>query len=301
MLKAKDFRKYAREALKGNWLKAGVVSVVAGFLGASMGINGISTSSMGGSAPEESEWLETLFVNTGVSSEASATVVAVALGVFLVILLWAIMALVIGGATTLGYAKFNLNLVDAKEAKVKDLFSQYNRLGTGFGMQFLRTLYVSLWSLLFVIPGLIANFSYYMAPFILSEHPEMKAKEAIKESKKLMKGNKWRLFCLEFSFIGWYALALTILVTAILVAIVPLVAVGEGTLGVAAGVAGILIAVVLFLLLLALMTVLNFLLTPYITASVAVFYREISREKYAGEYADEVVDTVYADESVIEE
>ncbi len=179
---------------------------------------------------------------------------------------------------------------------MKDLFSQYHRLGTGFGMQFFRNLYVSLWSLLFVIPGIIANFSYYMTPFILSENPDMTARQAIKESKKLMKGNKWRLFCLEFSFWGWYLLAILVLFTVMLVAFVPIAALGEGALGVAAGVAGIFMAIFVFLLLMVFLFALNFLLTPYITASVAVFYREISREKYANDYSEsEVVDYVYTD------
>ena len=47
-----------------------------------------------------------------------------------------------------------------------------------------------------------------MTPFILAEHPEMTANEAISASKELMRGNRWRLFCLEFSFIGWQLLCL---------------------------------------------------------------------------------------------
>ena len=46
-----------------------------------------------------------------------------------------------------------------------------------------------------------------MTPYILAEHPEMDAKEAIRASKEMMIGNRWRLFCLEFSFIGWDILA----------------------------------------------------------------------------------------------
>ena len=60
-----------------------------------------------------------------------------------------------------------------------------------------------LWSLLLVIPGIIASYSYAMAPYILYENPGMRPTAAIKASKELMRGNKWRLFCLQFSFIGW--------------------------------------------------------------------------------------------------
>ena len=54
-----------------------------------------------------------------------------------------------------------------------------------------------------MIPGIIASYRYAMTPYILLENPGMTANEAIKKSKELMQGNKWRLFCLQFSFIGW--------------------------------------------------------------------------------------------------
>ena len=64
-------------------------------------------------------------------------------------------------------------------------------------------MYVLLWSLLFIIPGIIATYSYAMTEFILAEHPELTASEAIARSKEMMSGNRWCLFCLHFSFIGW--------------------------------------------------------------------------------------------------
>ncbi len=63
--------------------------------------------------------------------------------------------------------------------------------------------YVLLWSLLLIIPGIIATYSYAMTEFILAEHPDLTASEAIAQSKEMMSGNRWRLFCLHFSFIGW--------------------------------------------------------------------------------------------------
>ena len=80
-------------------------------------------------------------------------------------------------------------------------------MGAGFFMQLLRSIYIFLWSLLFVIPGIYAAYGYAMTPYILLENPEMTANEAITKSKELMHGNRWRLFCLEISFIGWALLA----------------------------------------------------------------------------------------------
>ena len=68
---------------------------------------------------------------------------------------------------------------------------------------FLRDIYIVLWSLLFVIPGIIKSYEYKMIPYLLSENPEMTTEQAFAESKKLMTGNKWKAFVLDLSFILW--------------------------------------------------------------------------------------------------
>ena len=67
---------------------------------------------------------------------------------------------------------------------------------------------MALWSLLFVIPGIIATYSYSMSFYILRDNPDMDANAARKASIEMMKGNKWKLFCLELSFIGWMLLSM---------------------------------------------------------------------------------------------
>ena len=67
----------------------------------------------------------------------------------------------------------------------------------------LQAVYIFLWTLLLIIPGIMASYSYAMTGYILAEHPELTAGEAIAQSKAMMAGNRWRLFCLQFSFIGW--------------------------------------------------------------------------------------------------
>ncbi|MBO4915695.1 MAG: DUF975 family protein [Oscillospiraceae bacterium] len=71
---------------------------------------------------------------------------------------------------------------------------------------FLRDLFIALWAILFVIPGIIMAYAYRMTPYILAEHPEMRGSEAIKASKEMMKGYKWEAFVYDISFIGWYFL-----------------------------------------------------------------------------------------------
>ena len=71
---------------------------------------------------------------------------------------------------------------------------------------FLRQLFTFLWSLLFVIPGIIKSYEYRMIPFILAENPDTPYKDAFEMSKKMMMGNKWDAFVLDLSFIGWFIL-----------------------------------------------------------------------------------------------
>ena len=89
---------------------------------------------------------------------------------------------------------------------MSDLFSQFHSFGKALGLRIVTSVLISLWSLLFVIPGLIAVYRYAMAPYILAENPDIGVMEAIDLSKQMMMGNKLRLFFLGLSFFGWMLL-----------------------------------------------------------------------------------------------
>ena len=194
---AADFRGIARNALRGHWPVAVLTGFVASLIGAGI------ASAGGGSGSNSSNRVSRGELNDFFQSALWHQIKPVVITLLVLVIIWSIIQIIIGGAGKLGYAKFNLNLVDNKDAVFSDLFSQFDRLGAGFCMNFLTGLYIVLWTLLFIIPGIIKSFSYAMAPYILAEHPEMTASEAITESRRIMDGNKWRLFCLDFSFIGW--------------------------------------------------------------------------------------------------
>ena len=88
-------------------------------------------------------------------------------------------------------------------AELDEMKVGFHPYGRTVGTMFLRDLFISLWSLLFVIPGIIKSYSYRMVPYILAENPEIKGKEAIDLSRKRMDGQKWNTFVLGRSFIGW--------------------------------------------------------------------------------------------------
>lgn len=71
---------------------------------------------------------------------------------------------------------------------------------------FLTGLFIFLWSLLLVIPGIIKGYQYAMVPYILSEYPDMDYREVLDRSRMMMDGNKMELFILQLSFIGWFLL-----------------------------------------------------------------------------------------------
>ncbi|MBR1798850.1 MAG: DUF975 family protein [Bacteroidales bacterium] len=85
-------------------------------------------------------------------------------------------------------------------------FNAFNNYGRYLGGSFLRSLYTSLWTLLLIIPGIIMAYAYAMTPYILHDQPELSPHQCIVRSKEMMRGYKWKLFCLDLSFIGWLLL-----------------------------------------------------------------------------------------------
>ena len=86
-------------------------------------------------------------------------------------------------------------------------FAFKNCYGNVIKTMFLVDLYTFLWSLLFVIPGIIKSYEYRMVPYLMAEYPDMASSEAFRISREMMAGNKWETFVLDLSFIGWNILS----------------------------------------------------------------------------------------------
>ena len=86
-----------------------------------------------------------------------------------------------------------------------EAFKSYSRY---LGTSLLVTVFVMLWCLLLIIPGIIMGYAYEMTPFIMHDNPEMSAMDCIRKSKEMMRGYKWKLFCMDLSFIGWLLLCI---------------------------------------------------------------------------------------------
>ncbi|MDE6374098.1 MAG: DUF975 family protein, partial [Clostridia bacterium] len=118
----------------------------------------------------------------------------------------AVALLIVTGPLFLGEAMQFLRLIRGQRVDVSKVFDGFKNFGNAFLLSLLNNIFIALWSLLFVIPGIIKSYAYSMSFYILADNPNMDANTARVRSIELMRGNKWRLFCLDFSFIGWYLL-----------------------------------------------------------------------------------------------
>ncbi|MDR1619074.1 MAG: DUF975 family protein [Clostridiales bacterium] len=182
--RAYDFRALARQSLAGYWGTAVLICFIAALLG-----DGALTP-------------DTIIMSRFRESIAFFPFMGF-------VALFGVAIFVISGAVELGVNTVFCRKVlrDMPEPAVASLFDRFNILGKALGLSCFRALFVFLWSLLLVVPGIIASLRYAMASYLMAEHPGMGIREAMDESKRLMRGNCGRLFCLELSFIGWVLLS----------------------------------------------------------------------------------------------
>ena len=139
-----------------------------------------------------------------------------AVGTFLVF--WLIMAaaksngiavLLIGGPMLIGLAIFSLTIARNQDAKLEQIFAGFKKnFGTALVAYLLKAIFVFLWTLLLIIPGIIAAISYSQVFYILAEDDSISGMDALKKSKEMMCGYKWKYFCLRLRFIGWFLLCI---------------------------------------------------------------------------------------------
>ncbi len=185
---ASDLRRIARERLEGNWGMSVLTAFVASIFGALLISSNVKFNV---NLPEDYMYRmpEVVIALLAILGSTAS---------FL-----SLVSFIVGGTVQLGYTEYLLKQYNRANFDIKDLFSQFHRFGQGFAQSFLRNLYILLWSLLFIIPGIVKSFSYAMTPFIMAENPEMTANEAITASKQLMDGHKGELFWLGLTFFGW--------------------------------------------------------------------------------------------------
>ncbi len=111
-----------------------------------------------------------------------------------------ILTLIIGGPLALGAAIFSLSIARGKEARLEQIFQGFNNFSSAFVAYLLIIVYVLLWALLLIVPGIIAGLGYSMTFYLLADDPQIKPQDALNKSKSMMDGYKLKLFylCLRF-------------------------------------------------------------------------------------------------------
>ena len=115
--------------------------------------------------------------------------------------------LIVGGPLELGFTIFILTFFRSRKVDNTLIFEGFSSFGKAMLLLILMSVKIMLWLLLLVVPGIIAAFRYSQAFYVLADNPDMSASQCIKESCRIMAGNKGRYFYLQLTFIGWYILA----------------------------------------------------------------------------------------------
>lgn len=122
-----------------------------------------------------------------------------------------VVTLAVGGPIVLGTVHFYMKVGNGEKAEIGDWFWGFRNFTGAFVLFFLQRLFIALWSLLFLIPGIIKSYSYSMAFYIMEKEPEISSKDALEKSKEIMNGHRMELFVLQLSFFGWVLLAVVTL------------------------------------------------------------------------------------------
>lgn len=183
---AADFRQEARAALQGKWPLAILVGLVAAILGgATSGGPEFKINFTGGSLNANVQYAgQTIYSwGDGITPGLRAVLVGGAIYLILAAIVLGVLYFILGSVIEVGYARFNLNLTAGEKPPFETLFSYFPNWKTVAMARLLQTVYILLWTLLLVIPGIVAGYSYAMTDYILAEHPELTAGEAIAQSK----------------------------------------------------------------------------------------------------------------------
>ncbi len=187
-----EYKRLAWERLKGKWGISLVVSFIAALFGCYSSYVSIDLDS--------SDLPSAISSVFGVNALLVMGIITALSGVITII---AFVRLVLGGAVRLGLCSYYNRIIKGEEPPVSELFSRFSLIRKAIFLTLYTALLTFAWSLLFIIPGIVASYRYSLAFYILSDHPEYTVRQCVNESKRLMAGYKGRLFCLNLSFIGW--------------------------------------------------------------------------------------------------
>ncbi|MGX7419684.1 DUF975 family protein [Carnobacterium gallinarum] len=268
-MNSKEIKKVAKKYLSGNWGTA-IGSLFIMFFVA-WAVNMFMSLASGMSTMLQAFSSVAVYGNDG-SADQMINFLPMLFGNIVLFVIYIVVVTFVQQLLAVGYKWGLLDLIDGKAYSVGSLFQVFNRtMFKTMGLMIMISIFTGLWSLLFIIPGLVKGYSYSQAYNILKDNPEIGILDAITASRRLMDGKKGNLFVLQLTFVLWY------LIPVILGFILTIVVVGamssvssDNPLG------------YFGLLLLGYMAVgvsifgLSLYLTPYQQTSEQVFYRRLT-------------------------
>jgi uncharacterized membrane protein len=134
--------------------------------------------------------------------------VALAISLLVTTLTFAIGLLLFSSIITIAVYNAYINAYAGKKYEINDMFVRIkDEITNRVSLSVLKNIRIFLWSLLFIIPGIVKSYSYFLVEFISRKNPKMTAQECMKKSEELMDGHKFELFVFQLSFIGWHVLS----------------------------------------------------------------------------------------------
>ncbi|MCL2557604.1 MAG: DUF975 family protein [Treponema sp.] len=115
---------------------------------------------------------------------------------------------ILAGVFFLGFAGYFLHRVRGKEIALGQIFHGFKRFLPCVAMTFISAVFIILWALLLIVPGILKSIGYSMAYYVMHDNPGIKPHQALRKSDVMMYGHRWRFVKLWISFIGWFLLTL---------------------------------------------------------------------------------------------
>lgn len=198
-----DLKTRAKQNLNKCYWKAVLVAFILGLISGGGGGNSARVSNMKSRLEEDGSY----FYYTYLRNIPIFTIMVFLCIAMIVFLIAVAVRIFLFAPIAVGCKRFFM-MSRVQETELNELgFAFTNGYWNVVKTEFLRSLFTSLWSMLFVIPGIIKSYEYRMIPYLLAENPKLEYSEAFRISKELMDGQKWDAFVLDLSFLGWALLS----------------------------------------------------------------------------------------------
>lgn len=195
-----ELKEKSKAVLKQNYWKCVIVGLI---LGVAMNAGSYSTGRGARQKIKDAG---------GPAAILDPTVLGIVIGAITIIILTGViinlvLTILVWNPIEVGCERFFIKSQEQDNPPIDEVgFSFRNGYAHIGGIMFMKTLFTALWSLLFIIPGIVKDYEYMMIPYLLAENPDMSREEAFAKSKAMMDGNKWNAFVLDLSFLGWMIL-----------------------------------------------------------------------------------------------